>query len=79
MVLAIHVLDLMRFLDRLLDRDLIGSVQKDRQPVLSGEDGRMALETITSVHASAISGAIVLLPLANRTSSASASVTQSSV
>ena len=54
------------YTNRMLARDLIASIEEDRQPVASGEDGRMALEMILSVYASAISSARVSLPLADR-------------
>jgi predicted dehydrogenase len=54
------------YTNRLLAQDLIASIEQDRQPVSSAEDGRMALEMILGVYASALSGAKVSLPLAER-------------
>jgi len=52
--------------NRLLAEDLIEAIEENREPVSSGADGRMALEMIMGVYASATSGARVPLPLPER-------------
>lgn len=47
-------------------KDLIEAIEKDRQPLGSGEDGRAALEMILAVYASHKVGVPVKLPLEDR-------------
>ncbi|MBM3187194.1 MAG: Gfo/Idh/MocA family oxidoreductase [Chloroflexi bacterium] len=54
------------YTNRLLARDLIVAIEEGREPVASGTDGRMALEMIMAVYASALSGARVSIPLSRR-------------
>ena len=63
---TIPVNERLLYTNRLLAQDLIASIEQDRQPASSAEDGRMALEMILGVYASALSGTKVSLPLDDR-------------
>jgi len=63
---TIPVQERLVYTNRMLALDLIAAIEEDRQPVSSGEHGRMALEMILGVYASAMSGGRISLPLADR-------------
>lgn len=48
-----------------LYKDVIDAIQKDREPYVTGEDGRRALELILAIYKSAAEGQSVKLPLDN--------------
>lgn len=43
--------------------DMIEAIEKDREPYVTGEDGRRALELVLAIYKSAASGSIVKLPM----------------
>ncbi|MGH2460218.1 MAG: Gfo/Idh/MocA family protein, partial [Chloroflexota bacterium] len=53
-------------LNHRLALDLIDAIERDREPMASGADGRWAMEMIFGVHESQLSGARVPLPCAQR-------------